>query len=226
MTIRCVLVCLLVTATPGLAQAPGFSFGVKGGFVLSDSASYPRKGLDRYTVGPTIEASFGRHIAIEADTLYKRLEPPPVYAFYSTTVEAGSVGTITHYAVLYGTNPTSWEFPVLGKYYFGGQTRSLRIFAGAGFSLERSSTTSRTFVSSYTFVTGSPVAQVATRDRAAEAVTIERGSHICPGPAFAAGFTWRKGKFRLTPEFRYVRWGDLPYQPGRNQPELLIGLSL
>ena len=110
------VICVFAFAGSGLAQVSRFSFGVKGGFILSDSDSYPRKGLDRYTVGPTIEASLWKHVAIEADALYKRLERAPVWAPYSEPA-----GAVTqpgwHYAVLYGTNTTSWEFPVLGKYY-------------------------------------------------------------------------------------------------------------
>jgi hypothetical protein len=209
------VICLFAFAGAGLAQDSRFSFGVKGGFVLSDSDSYPRKGLDRYAVGPTIEARLWKHVAIETDALYKRLERAPVWAPYPEPA-----GAVTqpgwHYAVLYGTNTTSWEFPVLGKYYFGDQSRSLRIFAGAGFSLERSSATMIILPASYMFPSGS----------AAEPVATEGRSRTCPGATFTAGFTLKKGRLRLTPELRYTRWGDLPYQPGRNQPALLIGLSL
>jgi hypothetical protein len=205
MRLLCAVVCIFAFAGSGLAQVSRFSFGVKGGFILSDSVSYPGKEPDRYTVGPTIEVSFRKHFAIEADALYKRLERPSGVVMYSVPPGVGPVGVLTQYAANNATDPASWEFPVLGKYYFGYQSRNLRIFAGAGFSLERSTAT--------TFVILSKVVSPGAGPQAVG----ERRSQTCPGATFSTGFTWKKGRVKLTPEFRYTRWGELPYQPGINR---------
>ena len=65
---------VLVCGLPALAQTPHFSFGAMGGARLSRGApggSYHDESR-LYTVGPALEVSFGEHIAVELNALYRR----------------------------------------------------------------------------------------------------------------------------------------------------------
>ena len=98
-----------------LLTAQSFKFGVKGGAFITD----PAEEFDQsrpYTVGPSFEIALPARFAAEVNALYSR--------FGSSLFPASSSGS--------QIRGNSWEFPILGKYYFAEQSSSIQPFDSAG----------------------------------------------------------------------------------------------
>jgi hypothetical protein len=202
---------VLVSALPVLAQTSRFSFGAIGGVRLSSGA--PEDTHDespRYTVGADFEASFGNHLAVEVDALYKRFGysyvitetlsgpgfPPEVDLIAVTRIRANSV-----------------EFPILGKYYFGRRNPRGRFFVDTGYSFQRS------WVTATTGVVQSPCCvNIASPGGAEPPVEV--------GAVFGAGVTRKMGALTIAPTFRYTRWGYQSDGASPNQLEILLSLRI
>ena len=103
-----------------LLAAQSFTFGVKGGAFITD----PAEQFDQsrpYVVGPSIELALPARFAVEADALYSR--------FGSSLFSATSSGS--------RIRGNSWEFPILGKYYFAGRSSAIQPFASAGMAFRQ-----------------------------------------------------------------------------------------
>ncbi len=216
---RLVFLLILVSLVPAIAQVPRFVFGAVGGVRLSDVGLNDES--RRYTVGPSIEAQFGDHLAVEFDALYKRLGSSSRFPGLGGGVVGVVVGPLSNpvpYELLYyafRTRAHSWEFPVLGKYYFGGRSRASRLFVQTGYSFQRSwATTEFTFVERN--VESGEIRLMDSKSSSA--------SPLAVGAVFGGGITRKAGPLTLAPTFRYTRWGWGAGGLGRNQAEFLLGI--
>jgi hypothetical protein len=168
----------------------------------------------RYTVGPAIEARFGDHWAVEFNALYKRLG-------YRTSISlfASSILGLPLAAVLTSTARFhSWEFPILGKYYFGSRASRDRFFVQTGYAFQRSWAADHYWAFNL----------VDKADRFSRTDGTLRDSlgtsTTTVGAVFGGGFARKAGPLIVTPSFRYTRWGGRYDGGNRNQAEFLLGL--
>jgi hypothetical protein len=103
----------------------------------------------------------------------------------------------------------AWEFPIVGKYYFGGKSRSLRPFVLTGYSFTKAwmSETIPTLLRN-PFPTG-------------DTLSVRQSNTTTPlgvGAVFGAGVLSHRGRVGIAPEFRYTRNGV----SARNQAEVLV----
>jgi opacity protein-like surface antigen len=205
---------LLVFAAAAIsAVAQPVSFGVKAGVPITDAfdtaqgnqAAYVSN-THRYLVGATVQFNLPLRFAVEVDGIYRRL------GFDYN--QFGGPGSPTFAS----TTANSWEFPVLGKWaILPGPVRPFVDF-GANFR----------------HISG--VDQI--RSTAA-AVNVNVGSvaefhkDTDIGATFGGGVEFKIGWLRLTPEFRYTRWGSENFndpigallRTNKNQGDFMIGLT-
>jgi len=202
------LVCVLTVG----AVAQPVSVGVKFGVPVTDALETFRgnqaayvSNTHRYLVGPTVQLNLPFRFSIEVDALYRRLGYE-----YNQFAGPGSP-TATR------TVANSWEFPVLGKYaIWGGPARPF-IDAGANFR----------------HITGvnqirSTLAAVNVNVTAPE---FNENNDI--GFVFGGGVEFKLGHVRITPEFRYTRWGSENFRDpvasllrtNKNQGDFILGLT-
>jgi hypothetical protein len=196
--------------------------GVLGGVPLTDTTS----GHDespRYVVGPTIEMRLPAGFAVEADALYRRFGNSNGFSLSN-----GSIGFIT---VAIGTvavtnapfiasfanreRGNAWEFPLLGKYYFRPRTSSWQPFAGTGFAFRT--------VARHDFHT-----QAVTDANGALQTSTFKSDFRTPlevGAVVAAGLRYRAGRFAISPQVRYTRWGGTDNLVNRNEVGLMLGVA-
>jgi len=204
------IVGVLSCGPPALAQSPHFSFGAMGGARLSrgsPGASHEESRL--YTVGPAFEVSFGEHIAVEFNALYRRFGSSSVSPFRS-----GLSGEIVAF-ISTRTRAHSIEFPILGKYYFGRRNPRGRFFVTTGYAFQRSWTTSTSEVLPVSPPSGGNVGVHPAGGPGAPTVV---------GAAFGAGMARKMGPLSIEPAFRYTRWSTRMDGVNRNQLDILLGL--
>jgi opacity protein-like surface antigen len=203
---------MFVSAAAMLAQPIGVGF--KAGLPLTqafDTATGPSSSYfsdtKRYIIGPQIELRLPAGFSIELDALYTQLN------FSSVSGVAGSVANAV-------TDADSWEFPLLLKKKFGGSNAGVaaaRPFVTVGASFRR--LTDITQVTD--FITGSRETDnpVELRDRNSTGFVVGGGVEI------------RALFLRISPEFRFVRWGTSNFREGvsnlletnKNQGQFLVG---
>ena len=198
-----------VAVVPSFSQKIQVSFGAVGGAPFSRGApDLYHDESPRYTLGPAFGVSFREHFGVEFNALYRRLgssravftELPP--RPYSWTFAATR------------TRANSWEFPILGKYYFGRRSQRGRLFLASGWVLQRSWTVETTDVTWHTYY---PPADGFRR-------TTSPGSSSAAGFLIGGGVAWRNGPLTLTPSFRYTHWGARTDGASQNQTEILLSL--
>jgi opacity protein-like surface antigen len=204
---------LLVFAAVVTAAAQPVSIGVKGGVPITDAfdtfrgnqAAYATN-THRYVVGPTVQFNLPLRFSIEVDALYRRL------GFEYNQFAGPGSPTIT------STTANSWEFPVLGKWaVLPGPARPFVDF-GANF---RHITGVNQIRSTATAV-GVDVGTVPEFHKATDI-----------GATFGAGIEFKAGWLRVTPEFRYTRWGSENFddpigallRTNKNQGDFILGLT-
>ncbi len=174
------------------ASAQTFSFGVKaGGFFTNpaDGADASRK----YLVGPAVEIGFGSRLGIDIDMLYSRFGAN----FSGTSVNGSPI------------RGNSFEFPVLGKFYFAGRDAAVRPFAGGGFefrtiSFDDDSAGFGRFGNNRSIGSTEPAT----------------------GAVFGGGVAFRMWRLKLAPEVRYTRWGGYNYPATNpNKATAMLGIS-
>jgi hypothetical protein len=190
------------------------SVGVKGGVPLTDAfeaakgnnAAYVSN-TKRYLVGPTVELHLPARFSIEVDALYTRL------GFDSTVT--GPLPAQSR------TRANSWQFPVLGKFeILPGPIRPF-IDAGANFRNISGIEEVRTVVSAGTLNTV----------KINNSADFNKRNDV--GFTFGGGIAFKAGWFRLSPEFRYTRWGGENFRDpvnsllrtSRNDGVFLLGLT-
>jgi len=204
---------LLVCATVITIAAQPVSVGVKGGVPITDAfdtvqgnqAAYATN-THRYVVGGTVQANLPFRFAIEVDALYRRL------GFDYNQFGGPGSPTFT------STTANSWEFPVLGKWaVLPGPVRPFIDF-GANFR----------------HISG--VDQIR---RAGNAVGVsvssvpEFNKDTDIGATFGAGVEFKAGWLRVSPEFRYTRWGSENFRDpvanllrtNKNQGDFMLGIT-
>ena len=195
-------------------QAQWISVGVKGGGSLLDPALRNDESR-RYLVGPSVEIALPAGFALEADALYLRIGTTSTLttlAVFSTS--AGTV-TSTTTSLISTTNRqrgNSWEFPLLGKYYFR-QRAGWQPFAAAGFSF-------RTIGIDIRGNSFDPLTKNLLQNF--------RSSYRSPlgvGAVVAAGARYKLGRFAIAPEIRYTRYGTNDSITNRNAVSGLVGFS-
>jgi len=202
---------VLAAVAPALPQNIHVSFGAVGGAPFSRGA--PDSDHDespRYTIGPAFGVSFREHFGVEFNALYRRLGGSGAWA-------AGIPGKPPGWSfIVIRTRANSWEFPILGKYYFGRQSQRGRLFLASGCALQRSWTTYTNDATGGLYYPNEWIVN-ATR-------TTTSGSSSAAGVLFGGGIAWRNGPVTIMPSFRYTRWGDRSDGASQNQAEILLGL--
>lgn len=181
------------------APAQHLSFGIKGGFPLSDAFRTGTKTdtagnvlhyaaeTRRYTVGPMAELQLPMGIGIEADALYRPLR----YSWLTQTAP----GTLFERLA----DGSAWDFPITGKFRLPSPV--LKPYGELGVAFR-----------GLTGGTGGDL-----------------NSQSKKGFVLGAGIELNAPFVRLAPELRYTRWGanGIPglLVANQNQAEFLIGLS-
>jgi hypothetical protein len=159
--------------------------GVKGsGFLNSEDRGVQQS--RQYVVGPALEVGLPWNFAVEGNALYSSVRSP-----FSANLFSGA---------------DSWEFPVLGKHYFGRRDSAVRPFASGGYTLrkiwfdddDRLGITGRSNLF---------------------------GAELERGPLVAGGAAMKFGRFMLSPEFRYTRWTSRNlFSASPNQYQAVFGI--
>jgi len=188
------------------AGAQLVSVGVKGGLPINTVNSFNDESR-RYIVGPSIEFRLPFHFAAEVDALYSRVGNSFSYSYTDT-----QTGTTTSSSGRQRGN--SWEFPVLGKYYFGA--RKVQPFLGTGYSF-RSIWTHSAYVTSV--LSGSPIPPRTTVS------SFDGRETVNIGAIFTGGVRMRAGRFSVLPELRYTRHSLRTAFTPRGEGKFLLGIS-
>ena len=200
-----ILPVLLIAANAASAQL--ISFGVKGGVSLTDQTRHNKDESRPYTIGPSIEVRLPGHFAVEFSALYQRLGNSSAFRFNQDSIN-------TSYIIRERSN--SWEFPLLGKYYFRSDRDKWQPYLGTGYVFRIVPSE----VDSYILNTDS-TGTVSTSNN-----HYEYGTGLNIGATAAAGVRFRTGRFAILPEFRYTRWGGRnDYQIPRNDVKFLVGIT-
>jgi len=206
---------LVCSASMTCLEAQAISIGVKGGVPLTDAfevangnnSAFVTK-TKRYTVGPTVEFHLPARFSVEVDALYKRMG----FDSQTTTVTTQQFNA---------TTANSCEFPVLGKFeVFPGPVRPF-IDAGANFRHITGVKQVQTVISGATF------------HQVEIANPPEFNKDTDVGFAFGAGIAFKLGRVRISPEFRYTRWGGENFRDpvnallrtNRNEGTFLLGFT-
>jgi hypothetical protein len=165
----------------------------------------------RYTLGPTFEVSFGEHLAVESSALYKRFGSSSFTAFGppSSSLNEGYISS--------RFRAHSWEFPILGKYYFGRRNQRDRFFVATGYSFQRSWTTS-------SFEVVQPDSS-SVQSVGIISVSLPGDRPPAVGATFGAGLARRVGPLTFAPTFRCTRWAGRTDPAALNQVEIVFTLS-
>jgi hypothetical protein len=192
-----------------------FSLGVKAGVPLTDfidTVQSPRFGFNsntkRYIIGPTAELRLPFGLGVEFDALYRRLN-------YEGSTSLIDVFTNSR------TTGNSWEFPLLVKYRFPSHIIHPYVAAGPAWDtltgLQQSITRTVLPSNQTTTTTGQPA---------------ELKNTTTTGFVIGGGLDIHALVVRLSPEFRYTRWGSQQFaepsgllQSNRNQAEFLLGIA-
>jgi hypothetical protein len=195
----------LAIAGARIASAQTVSFGVKGGVSLIDQTSSQDESRP-YIVGPSVEVQFFDHVGIEADALYQRLGNTLYFSISAGVPLSLDVNR---------ERGNSWEFPLLGKYYFRSPTTRWRPFFGTGYVFRT--------IGLHEAVTRT----VLNADGTPQALTsrFDSRSSLGIGATFSAGLRARFGPVSLMPEIRYTRWGNQDNLTRKNEAAFLFGIN-
>jgi hypothetical protein len=184
------------------------SIGVKAGVPLIDSTSTHRP-FDHdesrpYVVGPTVELKLPAGFAIEASGLYRRVGNTTSYGLFNNP-----------FSLLNRVRGNSWEFPLVGKYYFWPRAAGLQPFVGTGWALRTVQFREE----------GTPT----TADQSGMTRSFpfhnDFRSDLAVGAVVAAGLRFRAGRLAILPEVRYTRWGAANSALPRNDATLFLGIT-
>jgi hypothetical protein len=178
----------LLLLSASILSAQNFSVGVKGGGLLTEPAERFDQGRS-YIVGPTFELVLPGSLAVEIDALYSR--------FGSSLSRTG---------LAFGrTRGNSWQFPVLGKYYFSDSRTGVKPFGSAGVSFRQ------------IWLDGDD-----SRFGRRSSATSDPGIGAVAGGGIAIKF----GRFTIAPEARYTRWGGSNFPATNpNEVQVLVGIG-
>lgn len=199
---------VLLTLLAAALTAQPLSFGIKAGVPFIDPAGAAGESRD-YSVGGAVELRLPAGFAVEGSALYRRLGTS--YMFLPQTIPPYQTR-----GVLNRIRGNSWEFPLLGKYYFRPRRTRWQPFLGAGFSTR---TIGYTFNGTITTPHDSGPATVST-------FHAHSRSGLAVGMVAAAGVRVHlAGRAWIVPEFRVTRWGTQDWTVRRNDPALYLGFT-
>lgn len=195
-------------ASIGYAQA--VSVGAIGGVPFLNPAvnGFGHDESRPYEVGAAVEFRLPAGFAIEADGIYRPTGTTTAYRF-SGLVGPGIISSTTR------TRGNSWEFPVLGKYYFRPRESGWQPFLATGWALRT----------------------VGFKNDGVETLLDENGaaqpysfhghtrSDLGVGAVVGAGVRLRSGRFAFLPEVRYTRWGSDTPTLRKNEAGFLLGIT-
>jgi len=211
----------MLIAVDRRAQAQAVSIGVKGGLPLADLPSGGQNESRLYLVGPSIEVRLPAGFAIEASALYRRIGSSARFGLLGISVldpinpaPTGAQGPIV-VAYTDRQRGNSWEFPVLGKYYFRRRVLGWRPFLGTGYAFRTVG-----FHNDSTQTNIDPSGVLHTFP-----IKNDFRSQLGIGATVAAGFRFRTGRVSMLPEVRYTRWGNSDNLNRKNAVGLLLGIS-
>ncbi len=193
---------------------PQFSLGVKAGVPLTDffdTVSSPNFGFNsntkRYIIGPMVQLDLPAGLAVEFDALYRR---------FNYESDVGLVDVFTNRR----TTGNAWEFPLLVKYHF--PVPLARPYVEMGVAWDTVSGVKQAVTN--TLFPSNTVTTSSTDDPP------ELQNDTTTGFVIGAGVEVRAIFLRISPEFRYTRWGSNHFREAtgglisnRNQAEFLVG---
>jgi hypothetical protein len=201
-----VLFGLLITVVGRTASAQAVSFGVKGGIPLTEASGNNDESRP-YLVGASLEIRLPAGFAIEADAFYRRIGNTNIFR---TSLDGVPTSIISR------QRGNSWEFPVLGKYYFRSRTSKWQPFAASGYAFRGTQVHSD---SSLTTTDASGVTHTSLAH-------YDYGLGLGVGAVFAGGVRFHAGRFAFLPELRYTRWGGSDGNLTRkNEAGVLLGIN-
>jgi hypothetical protein len=193
-----VLFLLFVTA---LSAQERFSIGGKLGVPFADPMGGSSESRP-YVVGPSVEFRLPAGFAVEASGIYHHLGQT---SWYNYSAQFNAPGLVIN-----RTRGNAWEFPVIGKYYLGGQRSRWAPYLGAGLAF-------RTVHFQSVESTGANLSsQVSTSHQ-------EFSPGWKTGATGAAGIRLRAGRLAISPEVRYTRWGSQGILNLKNETGLFLG---
>ncbi|MBS1827110.1 MAG: outer membrane beta-barrel protein [Acidobacteria bacterium] len=201
-----------------------YSFGARAGFLTNsrdNNSGSVQNGQNitvtagdgqRYIFGPTFEVGIRDHFAIEFSPTFRR-EGATFYSnAFSTVIPGLPVGGVALLSQFNRFTTSTWDLPVLGKYYFGKREARIRPFLGVGVSAARHNRSAETYSQ----------LQTDGGERRAQAFR-NQSVNWGIGPVAGAGVSIRSGRFSIVPEFRYLRDGKQGYPGVRDRAEIFLG---
>jgi opacity protein-like surface antigen len=195
---------LFLFIAASLSAQERFAIGGKVGVPLSDPMG-PSSESRPYAVGPSVEFRLPAGFAVEASGVYHRIGQ--TYWYNGAPFDTPAV-------VINRTRGNSWEFPVIGKYYLRGRRSRWAPYLGAGLAFRRVNFESVASIASGTNLT--PLVSTLHQDSTSGWKT---------GTAAAAGIRLRAGRFAISPEVRYTRWGSQGILNQKNEAGLFLGFA-
>ena len=179
--------------------------GTVGGVSLTESfRGFGINESKRYLIGPSVEVRIHGGFAVELDAIYRRLGSSG--AFNSRVSPEGPT-----YLYSFKVRGNSWELPVLAKYNFERRIAGMRPFLATG----------------YAFRTGWSKTENRTTNPIATTIIYDSDSRdrLSIGAVAAAGVNLQAGHLRISPQFRYTRWGDSAgNRRPNNQVDFMVGI--
>ena len=190
-----VLVLLLTGSLTALIAQQRVTFGVTGGAAANDAYRWQTDEGRKYLVGPSVEVRLPAGFAVELDALYRRVGASSVFLEVDQTLTAER------------RRGNSWEFPLLGKYYFRRKSATWQPFVSTGYAFRKTWWYS----------------EIASLSSPSRNYSFHYDTPVEVGAVVGAGVRYRVGRVLLTPQVRYSRWsGDTRTMP--NQASLLLGI--
>jgi hypothetical protein len=195
---------IAVIAIGSVASAQLISVGAVGGVPITDTNGRTDESRP-YIVGGSVEVRLPARFALEADDLYRRVGNTSYFGYASGAVFAVSADR---------RRGNSWEFPLLGKYYFR-RTSAWQPFIGTGFTFRT--------------IGVNDTANVTTSDSTGALQTsLIRGSFREPlevGATVVGGVRFHYGRIAILPQVRYTRWGGSNDLTRNNETSFLLGIA-
>ena len=186
------------------------SIGITGGWATTPLYNSSFDQSQRGVIGPTIELRLPSNFALETGMLYRRVSA--YNGIFNSQQSPDTIITTSSHQ-----KGSSYEVPLLGKYYFRPHTAKWQPFLAAGFSV-------RKLDSGFEGLTITTVNGVV---KSNNTFKVGYNSGIGIGANLAAGVRFNLNRFEYKPEVRYTRWSDGANGGSRNQNDVraLFGLS-
>jgi len=193
-----------LAAATHIASGQVVSVGALGGVPVTDTTGYSDQSRP-YIVGGSVEVQLPAGFALEADALYRRVGNTAFFGIESGIVSAVSTDH---------QRGNSWEFPLLGKYYFR-RTSAWQPFVGTGFAFR-------------TVGVNDNATLVTSASPGFSQTSVVQSSFREPlevGATVAGGVRFHYRKLAVLPQVRYTRWGGTSGVVRSNETSFLLGLT-